>query len=1269
MKIFRSYAVFLPLSALLVSAFFSTGASLGQRQPPTGPAAGSREDAYRANNIGVALLEQFNHKEAAEAFRNALKIEPKLNLAQINLSIALFNVPDLPAAQRAAQNAALLMPAAPQPLYILGLIAKSQSRLDEALTAFQRVLKLDPNDVGTNINVGQIYSQQRKYPEAIAAFRLALAAEPYNATALYSLGQALLRAGQREAGQNVTELFKQLRERGSATTLGQNYLEQGRYAEAVASTGAEAELVDRATPSVSFIDATASLLPGLLPGSPDAAPTSTSVVSGHTKLGELSDAARREIALALGGNATLFDYDGDGDLDLFAVTRGAQHLYRNDGGKFVDITNQSGALATKREGTIGAVAGDFDNDGKPDLFVIRDGSLALFHNDGSGKFTDVTSAAAIPAYPYLPSSVAFVDVDHDGDLDIVVIGLADLSRAPAAGTSAVFPTDFAEAPNLLLRNDGNGKFTDVTTSAKLNTPGHAVGLVPTDFNNRRDMDLLVLSYGKTPELFSNQRDGTFRNIAKDVGLDMVGPWTCVAAGDVNKDSFTDFFFGRMDGPGLFAMSDGKEKFKTSVAPLGSEATRAAQFLDYDNDGLLDCVTHTDKGVRVWRNIGDGWNDTSERAVALELKSVAAERLFAAGDIDNDGDTDIIIGSSGSLRVGRNDGGNANHSLRVNLTGKVSNRSAVGAKIEARSGSLVQKLETSSASPAVAPADVLFGLGKRLTADAVRVLWPAGIVQAETDIAKLASTTDPKQTASSLKLSVTELDRKPSSCPYLYAWNGERFEFITDFMGGGEMGYLEEPGRHNTPDPIEYVRIRGDQLKERNGRYELRVTNELEEALFADCFQLIAVDHPQGVEIYPNEGMTDPPRPFKLYTTRDAQPPLTAVDNHGNDVLSRITNMDRRYPDDFLRDRIRGYAAEHTLTMKLAETDTVNANLQNTGPRNTGTAGVPPDAAGHKFNLTNTGRSSHGASRFSGRDARGSRKRGLASHKHPTNERMLLLLTGWTDYAWSSDNVAAAQSSKSMTLPSLQVKDAKGQWRTVIQDIGIPVGRPQTVTVDLTGKFLSANREIRIVTNMRILWDQILVDTSDEQMPLRMMRLDPVSASLRWRGFSREITPDGREPFGYDYEQISFASPWKVMPGRYTREGDVRELLIKADDMFVISRPGDEISLSFDARKLPPVRTGWTRTFLLYADGYSKEMDINSASPDQVSPLPFHGMTKYPYDNPEAYPMTAARRAYLNKYNTRLVTREVPSIDTLLTITTNFVVPSTSATHPETGPRK
>jgi hypothetical protein len=142
-----------------------------------------------------------------------------------------------------------------------------------------------------------------------------------------------------------------------------------------------------------------------------------------------------------------------------------------------------------------------------------------------------------------------------------------------------------------------------------------------------------------------------------------------------------------------------------------------------------------------------------------------------------------------------------------------------------------------------------------------------------------------------------------------------------------------------------------------------------------------------------------------------------------------------------------------------------------------------------------------------------------------------------------------------------------------------------------------------------------------------------------------------------------------MPGRYTREGDVRELLLNADDMFVISRPGDEISLSFDATKLPPLPRGWTRTFLLYADGFSKEMDINSASPDQVLPLPFHGMTKYPYGANEAYPMTEARRAYMERYNTRLVRREVPSIDSIFVESTNFDASRSTVGATQAGGRK
>src|SRR5436190_255801 len=349
--------------------------------------------------------------------------------------------------------------------------------------------------------------------------------------------------------------------------------------------------------------------------------------------------------------------------------------------------------------------------------------------------------------------------------------------------------------------------------------------------------------------------------------------------------------------------------------------------------------------------------------------------------------------------------------------------------------------------------------------------------------------------------VAELVRKPSSCPFLYAWNGHRFEFVTDFMGGGEMGYWESPGVRNVPDPDEYVRIRDDQLKPRDGRLELRVTNELEEAVFFDRLELLAVTHPAGVEIFPDEGMTDPPKPFRLYAVRDLRPPARAIDEHGHDVTDRVASRDREYVDDFALAPFRGYAEPHTLTLTLA----------------------------------------------------------------PSSEPSVLLLTGWTDYAFSSDDV-------------------------------------------------------------------------------RVERMDPMRAQLRWRGFSAEVRPGGTQPSTYEYDRVTTESPWKTMVGRYTREGDVLELLTRVDDRFVVSRPGDEIALSFNAAPSGSPAPGSKRTFLLFADGFSKEMDINSASPERLEPLPFHGMTRYPYAPPEHYPDTPALRHDRDQYNTRIVPIPVPSLE-------------------------
>src|SRR5262249_32177300 len=315
---------------------------------------------------------------------------------------------------------------------------------------------------------------------------------------------------------------------------------------------------------------------------------------------------------------------------------------------------------------------------------------------------------------------------------------------------------------------------------------------------------------------------------------------------------------------------------------------------------------------------------------------------------------VLRGAKGELAVRRNDGGSRNHSLRVDLTGRVSNRQGVGARVEMRSGSLRQRLETAAATPAFSPPQGIFGLGRRAAADTLRILWPSGTLQAELDPGRGAPA------------AFTELDRKPSSCPFLYAWDGQRFAFVTDFLGGGEMGYREGAGEWNTPMPEEYVRLRGDQLLARDGRYDLRITNELEEVLFLDRVELLAVAHPGDLEVFPNEGMTAAPKkPFHLYVARDLRPPRAATDDEGKDVLPRPLRLDRRFVDGFPLLAVRGYAQEHGLVLDLAG----------------------------------------------------------------TSEPSLLLLTGWTDYAFSSDNVAAEQQGLRLRAPSLQVEDASGRWQT------------------------------------------------------------------------------------------------------------------------------------------------------------------------------------------------------------------------------------------------
>ena len=325
------------------------------------------EAAYRANNLGVALLEQYRFADGAEALTRAVALDARLAVARINLAIALLYVPDLAGAEAAARVACELAPEAPQPLYVRGLVARAENRPEDAMALFERVLSMDPNDIGALLNRGQILMQMRRYGDAIASFERILALEPFNATATYNLGVALNRSGKRDEGMAVMARFQKLRESPSRTELGQSYREQGRYAEAVVSTGIEPGLVEPGVPEVSFEDATRELL-------------------GVARVPGRASAARDLAALRAvrsGGSVDLADLDGDGDLDVLEWGGEGLRFLRAEGGRLTDGTSSA---ALDGEKAASSLVGDLDGDGRADIVALRQGSARVLASGEGGRF-------------------------------------------------------------------------------------------------------------------------------------------------------------------------------------------------------------------------------------------------------------------------------------------------------------------------------------------------------------------------------------------------------------------------------------------------------------------------------------------------------------------------------------------------------------------------------------------------------------------------------------------------------------------------------------------------------------------------------------------------------------------------------------------------------------------------------------------------------------------------------------------------------------------
>jgi len=560
--------------------------------------------------------------------------------------------------------------------------------------------------------------------------------------------------------------------------------------------------------------------------------------------------------------AIAYDYAGDAlaapaPIDV-AFTRGeamnvaAWTLAPTDGA----ATLVSASIAGAPEDTRALVSADIDNDGTADLvaWVPVGSDLQPMIRTGDTWSADGFSGAGAVS----GSTVAAVslDKDHDGDIDLMWC---------------------AESGCVIAVNDGAGQFAvedAANQGIETGTLSPPIQIEFSDVDNDRDVDFIVAD-ATAVRVFANQRDGTFT--AMPAGLEGAGGGP-MAVVDLDKDGSMDLLLG--GSAGLRHLPNERGVFG-APRTLVEGAVGSVIVTDVDNDGFLDPVFASTTGLSVLHNRGAGeWNRRDD----LFADSGGVVPL-AAWDVDADGDNDMATRQpDGGIAIWTNEGGNANKSITVNAAGVGDNLFGIGAKVEVLAGALRQRFERTRPIPRVV------GLGSRETVQSVRVLWPSGVLQDEVNLPSAEVAT------------ITQLDRKGTSCPLLYAWRDGAWRFVTDFLGGAAIGYQKAPGVFGVPDTDEYVLIEGG-LEETDGWLKLRMNNQLEEVLWFDQVELVVVDHPAGSEVYPNERlMPGPPWPeYKLWASHDVRPVDLAV-------------------EEFEELPFKGYAEMHTLELDLGGFD-------------------------------------------------------------------------------------------------------------------------------------------------------------------------------------------------------------------------------------------------------------------------------------------------------------------------------------------------------------
>jgi tetratricopeptide (TPR) repeat protein len=1242
------------ISAVFLAAMV---AALGLLAPTAQP---NPIEAARLNNLGCAYMNQQLFAKGLKEFQDAAQADPKLAIARLNEGVAYLNLQKIDEAKGALEDALKLDPKNPHAWYNLGLLAKNTGDSQAAIDDFKHVTEIDPNDADTWYFLGSAYAQAKQFPSAIEAFQHALQINPLHASAEFGLSRAYQQASDVEHAREHLKKFQYITQNKIGAPISLAYGEQGQYSRAVESP--QAQLKPPPQIKVQFVDVTK----------------------------EAGIVSRPKPAIYLvkdiepGPGACFLDYDNDGKIDVFIADNGPQGgivLYRNLGdGRFEDTTQRAGLDPRLR--ATSCTTGDYDNDGFADIILGADAHVIVLHNEKNGTFKDRPEALGTAEAKGATNGLNLVDYDHDGDLDLYV-AFSGIERGPETLPSHVPVT---HGINRMWRNNGDGSFTDDTEARGFAGSGFSTNSIGTDYNNDRAVDLIVaggtnngivggaLTY--PPTFFENPREGKF------ILRDLVSPRTPtrgIVALDFDHDGWMDLAFTHDGSPALTLWRNNHGKSFEQVKLPETNWVRAygVAAFDYDNDGWVDLVavgeTKDGKGeIKLFRNLGpDGWKDVTAD-VGLDKIQLKEPRAIITGDYDNDGATDLLITQNhGPAVLLKNEGGNQNHWLRLALKGLADNKSAIGTKVEVFSGGNRQKFEIYGSNGYLGQNSpyLTVGLGDAKEADIVRMLWPTGVLQ------------DEIQVAGDKQQNFLEIDRRGSSCPTLFVWNGERYQFVADMLGAGVVGHWVGPGQRDIPRPVEWIKIDRSMIREKasNACHPEAGGSSPRDLTKAGCQLCRERECCSGMG-HGNSSPAAPAAPADVGSLAPPAPPLRMTSSSVRSVQTSdsqlpTTTLSFRFMEPLEEavylDQVRLLAVDHPADVDVYPNEYFASN---------------PPYPEFKVVVSRDARPPAGAWDDHGRDVLSDLKAhryiddfaltqflGFAQPHSLTLDLgepyhggpLWLLMHGEVEYFSANSMYAASQAGIQAIAPYVEAQDASGHWKRVVEDMGFPAGGPRTMTADLTGKLPGDTQKIRITTNLQLYWDSILIDRTQQEVTgcgkagsstraknalarndkggcddqgevphLTNVRL--VRADLEHHGYPFKIegTPPGN--VNYIYERTSATGPYTRPAGSYTRYGDVLPLLTATDDKLAVFGSGDEVQLDFDPSNLPVLPKNWVRDYFFAANGYEKDMDFYAADGNFVAPLPFLSMGEYPYAPKKSFPLDDAHVNYLLEYNTRFM---------------------------------